>query len=355
MTQTRDVLPGEELNVEKLQHILSREGIISRDGKIESIRQFSQGYSNLTYLIETNEDSYVLRKPPVGATKRGHDMGREYKVISGLYPTFNKVPKPFYYGEDEAIGSSFYIMEKVDGIILNMDEANRRSISEADYKLIADTWMDGLVQLHQLDYRAVGLEDLGKPEGYVERQVRGWSKQYLKAATEDLKVVSKVMAWLDEHQPSEYDHALIHNDYKYDNVVFVDDTWKELRAILDWEMCTLGDPLMDLGASLSYWTMASDGPLMMSGIPSPTIKKGNPGRQVIVGMYEKEMGKPVQNLVFYYVFGLFKLAVIAQQIYYRFHHGMTHDRKFARLEKAAEMLCTVAVQAIHKKRIEDLF
>jgi len=355
MAQTRDVLPGEELNVEELQKILIREGIISREGKIESIKQFSQGYSNLTYLIETSQDAYVLRKPPVGATRRGHDMSREYKVISGLYPTFNKVPKPYYFGEEEAIGSSFYIMEKVDGIILNMDEANRRSISEDNYRKIADTWMDGLVQLHQLDYVSAGLEDLGKPDGYVERQVRNWSKQYLKVAIEDLKVVRDVMAWLDENQPTEYNNALIHNDYKYDNVVFVDDTWEELRAILDWEMCTLGDPLMDLGASLSYWTMESDGPLMMSGIPSPTIHKGNPGRQEIVSMYERKMEKPVRKLVFYYVFGLFKLAVIAQQIYYRFHHGMTQDKKFERLEKAAEMLCTVGVQAIQKKRIEDLF
>ncbi len=355
MGGTREVLPGEELNVNTLQKLLFREDIISGNGEIQSIQQFSQGFSNLTYLITTNEGEYVLRKPPVGATRRGHDMSREYKVLKALYPSFKKVPEPLFYGSNPEIGVSFYIMERVNGIILNNKTAKKWVKNNESYSTIADTWLNGMVELHHMDYQEIGLGDLGRPEGYVSRQVANWTKQFHKAATKELPIVGKVISWLDQNQPAEYDHTLIHNDYKYDNVMFEDDSWKELRAILDWEMCTVGDPLMDLGASLSYWTMQSDGPLMMNGIPSPTVHPGNPGREEIVVMYEAKSGKTVKHLVFYYVFGLFKLAVIAQQIYYRYYKGLTKDAKFSALENAAEMLCTVGHLAIQKKRIEQLF
>ena len=189
-------------------------------------------------------------------------------------------------------------------------------------------------------------------EGYVERQVTNWGKQYLKAATKDVPSAEKVMQWMQENQPKNYQHCLIHNDYKYDNVVFKDNSWKEITAVLDWEMATLGDPLMDLGTSLGYWTLASDHDFVKQGIPSPTIFEGNPMRSEIVASYAKKSGRDIHNMVFYYVFGLFKIAVIAQQIYYRYSKGLTSDPRFANLDKAAELCCNLALKSIKTNSID---
>lgn len=350
------VRKGEELNEVTLKNYLFQNQLIENIGSELDVTQFSTGFSNLTYLLQIENKELVLRRPPVGAIKRGHDMGREFKVLSGLNKAFTKVPKVYVYTENtEIIGASFYVMEKIDGIILSAKEAYKRQIAPKDFSTIADKWLDTFVELHQVDYNAIGLGDLGKPEGYVERQVRNWSKQYLKAATDDIPLAAKVMTWLEANQPKTYDFSLIHNDYKYDNVVFADDTWQELRAVLDWEMCTLGDPLMDLGTSLAYWSVDSDSPLILKGLPSPTAMKGNPGRTELVEMYAQKSGRSINNLVFYYAFGLFKLAVIVQQIYYRYHKGLTTDPRFAQLNKATELFITMAFQAIRKNRIERLF
>ena len=259
----------------------------------------------------------------------------------------------FAYTDDAAVlGSEFYIMEKVEGIILNFKEAKKRDIPANDYKTIANAWLDTFTELHQLDYDAIGLTNLGKPEGYVERQVTNWGKQYLKAATKDVPSAEKVMQWMQENQPKNYQHCLIHNDYKYDNVVFKDNSWKEITAVLDWEMATLGDPLMDLGTSLGYWTLASDHDFIKQGIPSPTIFEGNPMRSEIVSSYAKKSERDIHNMVFYYAFGLFKIAVIAQQIYYRYSKGLTSDPRFANLDKAAELCCNLALKSIKTNSID---
>ena len=206
-------------------------------------------------------------------------MGREFKVLTGLNNGFDKAPKAYVYTEDKSvIGSSFYVMEKVEGIIIDNKVARQRNISATEFPIIFNSWLDTFVELHDLDYKALGLADLGRPNGYVERQVRNWGKQYLKAATEDIPEAPKVMAWLDAHQPTEYHHCLIHNDYKYDNVVFEDDSWQKINAVLDWEMCTLGDPLMDLGAAVAYWITANDEPMIRQAFPYPTMMAGNPSR-----------------------------------------------------------------------------
>jgi len=279
-----------------------------------------------------------------------------FKVLSKLNKAFSKAPIAYAYTEDHnIIGASFYVMEKVDGIILSTKEAHSRNIAAEDFPTIANSWLDTFVELHQVDYKAIGLGELGRPNGYVERQVRNWGKQYLKAATQEIPEAHKIMAWMEEHQPKEYDHSLIHNDYKYDNVVFKDESWSAVRAVLDWEMCTLGDPLMDLGTSIAYWTMVSDGELVAKGIPSPTLMPGNPSRSEVVEMYAQKSGRSINNLTFYYVYGLFKIAVIAQQIYYRYHKGLTTDKRFSTLDKAAQFLCMIGWQSIQKKRIENLF
>lgn len=349
----QEVRKGEELPAVKLKQFLQENHLI---GSIESelfVKQFTHGYSNLTYLLSIEDKEYVLRKPPIGAIKRGHDMSREFKVQSAVQKEFSKVPKMFAYTDDAAVlGSEFYIMEKVEGIILNFKEAKKRDIPANDYKTIANAWLDAFTELHQLDYDAIGLTNLGKPEGYVERQVTNWGKQYLKAATKDVPSAEKVMQWMQENQPKNYQHCLIHNDYKYDNVVFKDNSWKEITAVLDWEMATLGDPLMDLGTSLGYWTLASDHDFVKQGIPSPTIFEGNPMRSEIVASYAKKSGRDIHNMVFYYAFGLFKIAVIAQQIYYRYSKGLTSDPRFANLDKAAELCCNLALKSIKTNSID---
>lgn len=349
----QEVRKGEELPAVKLKQFLQENHLI---GSIESelfVKQFTHGYSNLTYLLSIENKEYVLRKPPIGAIKRGHDMSREFKVQSAVQKEFSKVPKMFAYTDDAAVlGSEFYIMEKVEGIILNFKEAKKRDIPANDYKTIANAWLDTFTELHQLDYDAIGLTNLGKPEGYVERQVTNWGKQYLKAATKDVPSAEKVMQWMQENQPKNYQHCLIHNDYKYDNVVFKDNSWKEITAVLDWEMATLGDPLMDLGTSLGYWTLASDHDFIKQGIPSPTIFEGNPMRSEIVASYAKKSGRDIHNMVFYYAFGLFKIAVIAQQIYYRYSKGLTSDPRFANLDKAAELCCNLALKSIKTNSID---
>ncbi len=356
----QQVRKGEELPEDKLKLFLQKNELITSLQSELFVKQFTHGYSNLTYLLSIEEKEYVLRKPPVGAIKRGHDMSREYKVQSGVQKGFSKVPKMFAYTDDAAVlGSEFYIMEKVDGIILNYKEAHKRNIQPDQYKTIANSWLDTFAELHQLDYKSVGLSDLGKPDGYVERQVTNWGKQYLKAANDDVPAADMVMKWMQEHQPKKYQHCLIHNDYKYDNVVFKPalsdvegDSWQEISAVLDWEMATLGDPLMDLGTSLGYWTVATDHDFVKQGIPSPTIFEGNPIRSEIVEMYAQKSGRDVNNIVFYYVFGLFKIAVIAQQIYFRYSKGLTTDPRFANLNKASELCCNLAMKAIKTKSID---
>ena len=347
------VRKGEELPEVTLKQYLHQLELISSIESDLFVEQFTHGYSNLTYLLQIENKEYVLRKPPKGAIKRGHDMSREFKVQSGVQKAFSKVPKMFGFSDDESIlGSDFYIMEKVDGIILNFKEAKQRNIPQSEYKTIANSWLDTLVELHSVDYNAVGLSDLGKPEGYVERQVTNWGKQYLKAKTDEYPEAEMVMKWMQENQPKKYDHCLIHNDYKYDNIVFKDNSWQEVSAVLDWEMATLGDPLMDLGTSLGYWTVVTDHDFVKQGIPSPTVFDGNPIRSEIANLYAKKSGRNVENLVFYYAFGLFKIAVIAQQIYYRYSKGWTTDPRFANLNKAAELCCKLALKSIKTNKID---
>ena len=350
---SQKVRKGEELSEIPLKKYLKEINLINSLESDLQVEQFTHGYSNLTYLLKIENKDFVLRKPPKGAIKRGHDMSREFKVQSALAKAFSKVPKMHGFSNDASVlGSDFYIMQKMEGVILNYAAAKSRSISIDDYKKIANSWLDTLVELHNVDYTSIGLSDLGKPEGYVERQVRNWGKQYLKAKTEEFPEANLVMDWMQENQPKKYNHCLIHNDFKYDNVVFKDDTWQEVSAVLDWEMATLGDPLMDLGTSLGYWTVATDHDFVKQGIPSPTIFEGNPKRSEIAQMYLEKSGRTTDNLVFYYVFGLFKIAVIAQQIYFRFSKGWTTDPRFANLNKAAELCCKLALKSIKTKSID---
>jgi len=349
-------ISDKSLSLSTVKSILYKSDLIDNLDTPLSLKQFSNGYSNLTYLLTTPENEFVLRRPPAGAIKRGHDMGREYKVLSNLSNHFNKAPKPYYYEDDiEVLGAPFYIMEKISGVVLTYQEAKDRKLDANACKTISESWLNTLVDFHRLDYKAVGLSDLGKPKGYVQRQVSNWSKQYFNAASQELDTADFVIKWMSENQPKKYEFSLIHNDYKYDNLVFKEDKWDKINAILDWEMCTIGDPLMDLGTSLGYWVMANDGPIFNQTIPSPTVFPGNPSREEIVQAYSERSGRAIDHLIFYYVFGLFKIAIIAQQIFYRYDKGLTSNKKFAQLDKVCAFLCQTAKQAIQKQKIIDLY
>ncbi|GLR18757.1 phosphotransferase family protein [Portibacter lacus] len=350
MGEIRTVLKGEEIPESKLREILQKANLLDDVNSNIDLQQFSSGYSNLTYLITTDQKEYVLRRPPFGAVKRGHDMGREYKVLNALQGHFKKIPKVYFFDESELLGVPFYIMEKVNGVIVR----NEKLVPES-YGEISDKWLDTFVELHALDYKEVGLEDFARPIGYVERQVRNWSKQYIAAKTKEVKAAAVVMDWMAANQVESEEHCLIHNDFRFDNVIFKDDTWSEVAAVLDWEMATIGDPLMDLGTTLGYWTMASDPEFLQKGLPSSTVYPGNLSRSELVSEYARRSGREIDHIIFYYVYGLFKIAVIAQQIYYRYKKGLTTDPKFAGLEAASEGLCMMALQAIEKKKIENLF
>lgn len=352
----KKVRQGEELNKNHLQDFLYKNELIDNKDSELNISQFSNGYSNLTYLIESSDKSYVLRMPPKGATKRGHDMSREFKVLSQLSKGFSKIPNAYVYSDNhDILGRPFYIMEKIEGEIITYNRAKELAISPDSFTKISNSWLETFIELHATDYKACGLEDLGKPNGYVERQVSNWGKQYLKAKIQDVPEAIKVMEWMEVNQPKSYDHCLIHNDFKYDNVVFSDSNWNKINAVLDWEMCTLGDPLMDLGTSIAYWSIPSDPAALLQGLPSPTMLPGNPSRTEIAELYASKSGRKIDNLVFYYVFGLFKIAVIVQQIYYRYEKGLTTNEKFKHLDKSSQFLCMMALQAIQKNKIEKLF
>ncbi len=355
LDQTAPVRSGEELNKNALLNYLN-----NQFGKKEThleIKQFPSGFSNLTYLLSFAGEEIVLRRPPLGAKiKSGHDMGREYRVLYGLGAIYEKVPEVLSYCDnDSVLGAPFYIMRRVQGVILRPNIRPKEWPSSSTMQGISQSLVKTLAELHRINYTDAGLSDLGHPDGYVERQVYGWIKRYTKSKTNDLKEVDQVARWLETNHTASADVALIHNDFKYDNVVLDPQDLTSIVAILDWEMCTLGDPLMDLGTSLGYWVNPEDPEWLKELALSPTLIPGNLTRSEVAALYFKEMDRTMPDLVFYYVFGLFKIGVIVQQIYYRYHHGLTKDERFANLIHAVKGLAIHALQVIEKKRLDDLY
>ncbi len=353
--QPTQVRKGEELQLEKLAEFLLKK-LPDAEGELV-VEQFPKGFSNLTYLLRLGDKQFVLRRPPFGAKiKSAHDMSREFNILSKLKKVFFKVPQPLLYSEDENIlGAPFYIMERVEGVILRSKMPREMLPTEKTMAGIADALVDSLSELHGIDFDAAGLKDLGKPEGYVERQIRGWTMRYFNAKTDEIAEIEKAAQWLVDHLPPESEASLIHNDFKYDNLVLDTTDWTKVVAILDWEMATLGDPLMDLGTTIGYWVNQNDPDFMQQLQLSPTTLPGNPTRGEVVEMYAQKSGREVKDVVFYYVFGLFKIAVIVQQIYYRYKKGFTQDERFAQLIRGVKGCGLTAMQAIGKGRIDDLF
>lgn len=351
----RAVRSGEELDVESLAAYLEAE-LGPADGSLV-VEQFPSGFSNLTYLLRYGDRQLVLRRPPFGAAvKSGHDMGREHRILSALAGAYPKAPKPLAYCEDESVlGAPFYVMERVQGVILRARMAEEAIPSPECMKAVAGELVTTLAELHAVDYEAVGLGELGRPEGYVGRQIEGWTKRYAKARTDEIPAMESVARWLADSLPAEKGAALIHNDFKYDNLVLDPEEGRRVIAVLDWEMATLGDPLMDLGTTLGYWVEADDPPELLGLRLSPTDLPGNPTRAQVVELYSRASGRPVDDVLFYYVYGAFKIAVIIQQIYARYKAGHTQDPRFAPLIHGVRGLSQVAWQAAQKGRVGDLF
>ncbi|MBA3009836.1 MAG: phosphotransferase family protein [Proteobacteria bacterium] len=326
------IRPGEEIDANAVKLFLKSQ-IKALDGDIQ-IRQFPSGFSNLTYLITAGDRQMVLRRPPIGANvKAGHDMGREFRVLEALYPVFPKCPRPLAFSEDESlIGAPFFVMEKLSGIILRKDLPMGLSFSPDQARRLCVNLVDTLADIHGIDVKGAGLDFIGKPEGYVKRQVDGWSSRYRKAKTDDAPDFEDVMAWLAAKMPEDTNRpAMVHNDYKLDNLVLDPDQPEQITGILDWEMATFGDPLMDLGNSLAYWVEKNDPQEMQMMRTMPTNMDGALTRQEILNRYAEKTGQDLGNFDFYYCFGLFRLAVIAQQIYNRYHQGITQNKRFAML------------------------
>jgi aminoglycoside phosphotransferase (APT) family kinase protein len=295
------------------------------------VRQFPGGASNLTYLLRWPDDALILRRPPVGAKARGaHDMGREHRIQAALAPVFPLVPEMVAHCDDETvIGSEFYVMTRVDGVIPRRElglELSREQTST----LCGNVW-DVLVQLHSVDVEAAGLASLGKGEGYVARQVAGWTRRLADARTDDLGDWSDITGWLDARQPADVATCLIHNDFRFDNLVLSPTDPPHVAAVLDWEMATLGDPLMDLGGSMSYWVQDDDDEFFRQFRRQPSNAPGMWSREQVVDYYCERTGLSLgaEQWRFYEVFGLFRLAVIAQQIWYRYALGQTTNEAYA--------------------------
>ena len=315
--------------------------------------QFPSGFSNLTYLIRSNNKEYILRKPPIGAKiKSGHDMSREYKVLSALDKNYTKSPTPIHYCDDiNIIGSDFYIMERIRGTVLRSNNYQKILTDKTKYKFIASEFVDTLVELHKLNIDKIGLAEFGRPEGYSSRQVQGWTKRYENSKTSDIPEINSVIKWLNENITESKYVSLIHNDFKYDNLV-LDSNNLSVMSVLDWEMCTTGDPFMDLGTSLAYWINKDDPDYMLEINLNITSNENNPKRGEILEMYSNRFSVQIENIVFYFVFGLFKIAVIVQQIYFRYKNGLTKDIRFKHLDLVVLSYARMAKISIEKQKIE---
>lgn len=309
---------------------------------IPEVRQYTGGASNLTYLLRYPGADLVLRRPPAGTKARGaHDMRREHQVQSGLRSVFPLVPRMVGFCDDQSvIGSEFYVMERMAGQILRKDLPRELRLDRVTVRRLSEAAVDALVELHSVDVAAAGLEELDRGDGYVRRQVEGWSARYRRARTPDVPDFAPVMKWLSANQPEDSGHCLVHNDFRFDNLVLDPDDVTKVIGVLDWEMATVGDPLMDLGGALAYWVQDDDGPVFKAFRRQPTNAPGMLTRRQVVERYTRLSGIEItdEQWRFYEVFGLFRLAVIAQQINHRYFHRQTTNPAFRAFRPAVGLL-----------------
>ncbi len=340
---------GEQIAVEALCEFLH--------GKIEGaeqgveLEQFPNGHSNLTYLLRIGGRDYVLRRPPLGpVAPKAHDMVREYHLLRAVHPHYPEAPEVFVVCEDAGVlGAPFFVMERRRGAVLREEIPAAISGDPGHGRKISEAFVDALVRLHAVNASADDVRHLGKPDGYVERQVRGWAERWNRAKTEEIREMEDVVRWLATAMPEPLAPTLIHNDYKLDNVMLnAEDGAVRVEAVLDWEMATIGDPLSDMGLTLCYWTWATDPAVRAAGIPALTSRPGWYTGDELVARYAGQTGRDVTHIGYYEVLGVFKLAVIIQQIYARFHRGQTQDERFRNFGERAAGLARVAARLAEK-------
>jgi aminoglycoside phosphotransferase (APT) family kinase protein len=348
-----DIREGEELDTVRLREYL-RSSLPALGQEELTVKQFPSGWSNLTYLLKIGKQEYILRRPPLGRkAKTAHDMSREYRVLKALKPRFRYCPEAILYCEDESvIGSPFFLMERLHGIIPRRELPEGLELSATQCRALSENFVRIFAELHSIDCQEVGLGDFGKPEGYVRRQVEGWSQRYREARTPDAPSCEEVMQWLHDKMPGECGRvSVIHNDYKFNNAVLNPENPSEITGILDWEMATIGDPLMDLGSALAYWVENTDTDFFQATRAVITHLEGMQSRKEVVELYSKCTGLDVSALDFYFCFGIFRLAVIGQQIYYRAYHKQTKDDRFAVIIYGVHIFEQTARQVIERSSL----
>jgi aminoglycoside phosphotransferase (APT) family kinase protein len=345
------VRAGEELDLTALSRYLREQLPHSADTEIE-IEQFPGGHSNLTYLIRYAEQEFVLRRPPVGpVAPTAHDMPREYKLLSVINPHFSLAPKPVLLCEDASvIGVPFYLMERRRGFIVRFKVPAQIGENLELRRQVSESVVDTLVALHAVDIQATGIVNVGKPEGLVARQVHGWAKRWHGSRTGELAEMDQVIQWLVDRIPPESTNAtIVHNDFKLDNIMLAENDSARVVAVLDWEMCTVGDPLIDVGLLLTYWTMqgtkgnnrAAD---RNSSLRAITNGPGWLSREEIIERYAAGTGRDLSRIMFYETFARFKVAVIVQQIYFRYVQGQTRDERFRDFDALVRELAHEALE-----------
>ncbi|MGB3632494.1 MAG: phosphotransferase family protein [Rubrobacteraceae bacterium] len=343
MSETIEVREGEGFDHESVESYL-RENIDGLPEGTLEVWQFPSGASNLTYLLKLGGWEGVLRRPPFGPVPpKAHDMERESGLLMGLYEAYPLAPKPYFYCDDESvIGAEFYVMERREGVVVDDSFPEGVEPTEELCRRMSEMVCDTLVELHAVNYEEAGLGDLGRPEGFLRRQTEGWIGRYEKAKTDDVEDLQPPTEWLAENIPESPPATIIHNDFKLNNLVLNPEDLIEVRAVLDWEMATLGDPLFDLAVSLSYWIQADDPEELQNILPTVTVMPGFMTRKEFIDRYADKSGRDLSEMHWHMVFGYFKLAAILQQIYARWKKGQTKDERFADFGEKVRNLITHA-------------
>ncbi|WP_216831147.1 phosphotransferase family protein [Alkalihalobacterium elongatum] len=325
-----------EIHWEKVESYIRRNVPKLSEEKMKS-KAFSNGYSNLTYFIEIGDWQAVLRRPPFGPIPpRAHDMEREYRILEKIYPVFPLAPQPLLFCEDpEIMERHFYIMEKKNGVVLDHDLPEVFERTERTGQLVSEAFVDTLVKMHDIDIEATGLDVIGRPEGYLERQVHGWIKRYQNSKTDDFPNVELIERWLIQNIPSSPSPTIVHNDFKLNNMMYCGSDPGKVVGVFDWEMCTIGDPLTDLGSAVAYWSEPGES---FTGLPSVTGEPGFYSRKDLLEKYAQKSGRDLSNFDYYLTFAFYKIAVILQQIYYRWKIGKANDPRFESLIIGVENL-----------------
>jgi aminoglycoside phosphotransferase (APT) family kinase protein len=357
-TDTAPIRQGEQLDWQGLESYLRAhlpEKLADDDRALDAafkVEQFPGGHSNLTYCVEFGAREFVMRRPPFGpVAPTAHDMPREYRLLSAIHPVFPLAPKPYLLCEDAGvIGAPFYLMERRRGLVVRYKVPEEIGDDLALRRRVSESLIDTMAALHAVDIGKHGLVNIGKPVGFVRRQVEGWAGRWERSKTSELPEMTALAAWLSTHLPAEpARHTLVHNDFKLDNVMLDQQNPARIVAVLDWEMCTVGDPLVDLGLLLCYWPQPGDPPILTGSLSPVTMQPGWYTRDEIIARYAAQSGRELAGIDYYYIFAMFKLAVVLQQIFYRYHVGQTQDERFKDFDQRVAALAKTAYDLMQQQ------